>query len=163
MKVEFNSETGNLAVTQKEVSLNEPDPQSDDGATDPAETPDFTFTNTYNKVTLPLKGRKSLNSDEPLAVGAFTFILEQKQEDGTYGPTATATNDAEGNVAFENLVYDQEGTYVYRLSEKIPESPSPSVIYDDTKYEIEVVVDESGSGLDKKLFIESAKIWKLNN
>lgn len=161
VKVEFDSETGNLSVTQKEVSLNEPEPQSDDGASDPAETPDFTFTNTYNKVTLPLKGKKTLNSDESLAAGAFTFILEQKQEDGTYKRVATATNDAEGNVAFENLVYDQEDTYTYLLYEK--DEGDKTVIYDSTRYKIVVEIEGNGEGINRTLDFKSATIWELNN
>lgn len=166
--VEFDETSGQLTAT-KTVTKNVPTLLNDqdsvagsgDGTTvEPTEV-DFTFTNTYNRLTLPLSGKKTLNGSEKPAANEFTFVLEELQDDNTYKQIQEVKNDAEGNVKFSDLVYDQEDTYTYLLYEK--DEGDKTVIYDSTRYKIVVEIKGNGEGINRTLDFKSATIWKLNN
>lgn len=55
-----------------------------------------------------------------------------------------AYNDSEGKVPFDTLTYTEEGTYIYQISEEIPENSD--YLYDKTVYELTVVVTSSPEG-----------------
>ncbi len=57
---------------------------------------------------------------------------------------ATAYNDEDGNIRFDNLRFEKEGTYIYELSEKIPgpDDRTEHMLYDQTKYRLTIKVSE---------------------
>ena len=81
-----------------------------------------------------LKGR-ALQDQE------FEFELYEV-ENGTpkATPIQTVKNDGEGKVKFKAIDYDQAGTYKYQIKEKI--GSDGNIYYDDTVYELTVVVTQ---------------------
>lgn len=98
------------------------------------------FTNSYapaaTSVTLGaskvLEG-KSLEADE------FTFVLTDEG-----GEQVTATNDANGMVAFPAIDYKEPGTYRYTIAEV--KGDKSDVTYDESEYAVTVTVEDNGEG-----------------
>ena len=109
---------------------------------------DTTFTNTYKAapvsygVTQDVKVSKTLTGRD-LRAGEFEFELA---ENGNV--VATASNDAEGNVNFDALEYDEAGThtYVVREAKGSPKGSLGGVTYDASEYVVTVSVTDDGSG-----------------
>ena len=113
---------------------------------------------------LDLTAKKTLTTTEtPLAAGQFTFQLRDK--DGNV--LQTKTNDADGNVTFDEISYnlvkdaaykegtdkkvDDTGKYLYTVNEVSEvtdntESKETGYTYDDTIYTINVTVKDAGDG-----------------
>lgn len=136
---------------------NDPNPQrtvsftvTDDGqgnltvTRDPAEGPAFTFTNTYgvepttSSVTDQVRVTKVLDGRD-LHDGEFTFELGG--EDGT---DLTVKNDANGGIWFDELTFDQVGTYVYTVREV--KGDEPGMTYDDAVFTVTITVTDNGEG-----------------
>ena len=121
--------------------------------------------NTYSASgSLDLTAKKTLTTTEtPLAAGQFTFQLRDK--DGNV--LQTKTNDADGNVTFDEISYnlvkdaaykkgtdkkvDDTGKYLYTVNEVSEvtdntESKETGYTYDDTIYTINVTVKDAGNG-----------------
>ena len=109
--------------------------------------------NTYSASgSLNLTAKKTLITTEtPLAAGQFTFELRDK--DGTV--LQTKTNDADGNVTFDEIKYslvkdntdkkvDDTGEYQYTVNEV--KGDAAGYTYDDTIYTINVTVTDAGNG-----------------
>ena len=109
--------------------------------------------NTYSASgSLNLTAKKTLITTEtPLAAGQFTFELRDK--DGTV--LQTKTNDADGNVTFDEIKYnlvkdntdkkvDDTGAYQYTVNEV--KGDAAGYTYDDTIYTINVTVTDAGNG-----------------
>ena len=107
--------------------------------------------------SLNLTAKKILTTTEtPLAAGQFTFELRDK--DGTV--LQTKTNDADGNVTFDQIKYnlvkdaaykdntdkkvDNTGEYQYTVNEV--KGDAAGYTYDDTIYTINVTVTDAGNG-----------------
>ena len=107
--------------------------------------------------SLNLTAKKILTTTEtPLAAGQFTFELRDK--DGTV--LQTKTNDADGNVTFDQIKYnlvkdaaykdntdkkvDNTGEYQYTVNEV--KGDAAGYTYDDTVYTINVTVTDAGNG-----------------
>ena len=105
---------------------------------------DTTFTNTYKAapvsygVTQDVKVSKTLTGRD-LRAGEFEFELA---ENGNV--VATASNDAEGNVNFDALEYDEAGTHTYVVREA--KGSLGGVTYDASEYVVTVSVTDDGSG-----------------
>ncbi len=84
-------------------------------------------------VTKELTGR-DLKDDE------FTFVLK----DSAGNVISKVTNDADGNVVFDEIVYDRAGTYKYTVHEE--SGDAKYVTYDDTVYEVTVTVTDNLDG-----------------
>lgn len=120
---------------------------------DPASGPLFTFTNTYTpsgessptgeggvKITKQLTGRD-------LRDGEFAFQMSGMSTPDGVDPSAsvlTATNDANGNVSFDNVIFTKPGTYTYAISE-IP-GDLGGVTYDRSAYFATATVTDKGNG-----------------
>ena len=110
---------------------------------------DFTFTNTYevDPTSSSLTGRGGISVSKTISgrsqnAGEFEFALTSQDEDM---PTVvTATNDAEGNVAFPALTFTKPGTYVYSLAEV--DGALGGVTYDDSVYDVTACVTDNGDG-----------------
>ena len=105
---------------------------------------DTTFANTYKAesvsygVTQDVKVSKTLTGRD-LRAGEFEFELV---ENGNV--VATASNDAEGNVNFDALEYDEAGTHTYVVREA--KGSLGGVTYDASEYVVTVSVTDDGSG-----------------
>lgn len=105
---------------------------------------DTTFANTYKAapvsygVTQDVKVSKTLTGRN-LGAGEFEFELV---ENGNV--VATAPNDAEGNVSFDALAYDEAGTHTYVVREA--KGSLDGVTYDSSEHVVTVSVTDDGSG-----------------
>ena len=100
------------------------------------------FTNTFTPkpVAVTVSGTKTLTGKD-LTAGEFTFSLV----DAATGETvATATNTAEGSVAFEALQLTQPGVYEYRVEEVA--GNEQGVSYDAASYRAVVTVEAAADG-----------------
>lgn len=109
---------------------------------------ELTFRNIYRPVAalLQLGGKKVLQGAQ-LTSGQFHFTLFAADEgfNAHEQPLQTTTNAADGSFRFEQLVYEQTGTYYYIIREEIVD-PIEDMIYDDTIYAVTVTVTDDGNG-----------------
>ncbi|MBQ7139035.1 MAG: BspA family leucine-rich repeat surface protein, partial [Clostridia bacterium] len=113
------------------------------------------FENTYEaKGELTLKAWKTLEGRE-LKEGEFTFELYSYDaaNNGLGEKLGEATNDAEGNIVFDALEFDQDdvsldetdpATYTYLIREK--QGTDKTVAYSNQEYVITVTVFDNGDG-----------------
>lgn len=98
------------------------------------------FVNTYKaeEVSVTFEGTKTLEGRD-LAEGQFEFeVLENGKK------VAGGTNLADGTIVFDTITYDEVGKHDYIIRE-VPGSAN-GYTYDDTEYEVEVVVTDDGEG-----------------
>lgn len=103
----------------------------------------LSITNTYSvsPVKVSLSGHKTLTG-RGLKAGEFNFQLKDAQEK----VVSTATNDAGGNFAFDDLVFDAAGTYSYTVTEdtsNLPDGVSPVT---EGPKSVTIVVTDNGDG-----------------
>ncbi|MBQ8600506.1 MAG: hypothetical protein IJ407_03900 [Clostridia bacterium] len=100
----------------------------------------ITVTNIYDpadaKVTL--SGTKTLTGRD-MTDGEFTFELYSVAKDGAETLKEFKTN-ASGTFTFSELIFDQADTYRYKIVEK--KGDAVKVAYDETVYEVEIVVTD---------------------
>lgn len=104
---------------------------------------DVTFTNAYeaDPTSVSIVAGKTI-SGRPLVEGEFTF---QMTDAATGEVVAEAANDANGQVAFAPLTYDEVGEHDYKISEVA--GTASGVAYDDATYTVHVsVTDDPASG-----------------
>ncbi len=112
-------------------------------ATKPADTE---FNNVYTAtgaldIELVINPTKTLTGRD-LTAGEFTFILRQGAQD-----LQTVTNDAQGNILFQPLVYTEADigqTYSYSITEAAGEAAD--VTYSDLNLLFTVSVADAGNG-----------------
>ena len=126
-------------TTKHEVKVN----VTDDGAGQLVATVtgnNPTFNNTYQaaSTTVNITATKVLNGT---ALEAGKYEFELKEGDKVIG---TATNAADGTVAFEGIEYKEAGSHTYTISEKA--GSEAGVTYDTTKHEVKVGVTDNGQG-----------------
>ena len=109
---------------------------------------DIVFTNSYKptEVTVgpsgdvQIGGTKTLDvadgSQRDMKEGEFTFLLLQGGEE-----VGRAANAADGSFVFDDITYDQVGTYLYTVSEV--NDGLGGITYDATLYTVEVNVTEN--------------------
>ncbi|AZQ42430.1 Cna B-type domain-containing protein [Streptococcus periodonticum] len=109
-----------------------------------------TFTNTYKatKVKVPVAATKSFinkNTDKPIQFqgGEFEFALFEKN--GT-DPIQTTTNDATGNIKFEDLEFNKADTYHYTIVEKNAGTTDKGITYSNKTIEVTIKVVDNGKG-----------------
>lgn len=103
------------------------------------------FENTYKPAPteLPLVAYKTLTGKK-LGDEEFTFMLVNTQ-DAT--ESYTATNDENGVISFGNLKFEAAGTYIYTLSEAVPDPKVDGMNYDLNTYTIKVEVKDVNAQL----------------
>ncbi len=104
-----------------------------------------TFENAYAAapVSVELGARKEL-SGRDLRAGEFTFALTEQGADAS---VLTAVNDAQGRVAFDELVFSEPGEHIYTMAEVAPDAGAEAgVTYDATVYTVRVAVTDDGAG-----------------
>ena len=99
-----------------------------------------TFTNTYKaaSTTVNITAKKVL---EGKALEAGKYEFELKEGDKVIG---TATNAADGTVAFEGIEYKEAGEHTYTISEKA--GSEAGVTYDTATHKVTVEVVDNGAG-----------------
>lgn len=147
---------GTLGVTHQAVSSEENDELA------PAEGNAVTFNNIYKAepTTVTIEAVKKLTGKE-LKDGEFTFQL--KDVNGEV--IAEAKNDASGKIKFENLKFEDEGTYEYTVSEV--NDKQTGITYDEREFKVTVKVSDNGEGTlsaetgsDDIVFTNSYKVPK---
>ena len=126
---------GTLGVTHQAVSSEENDELV------PAEGNAVTCNNIYKAepATVTIEAVKKLTGKE-LKDGEFTFQL--KDVDGKV--IAEAKNDVSGKIKFEDLKFEDEGTYEYTVSEV--NDKQTGITYDERVFKVTVKVSDNGEG-----------------
>lgn len=126
---------GTLGVTHQAVSSEENDELV------PAEGNAVTFNNIYKAepASVTIEAVKKLTGKD-LKDGEFTFQL--KDVNGKV--VAEAKNDASGKIKFENLKFEDEGTYEYTVSEV--NDKQTGITYDEREFKVTVKVSDNGEG-----------------
>ena len=101
----------------------------------------MTFNNIYKAepATVTIEAVKKLTGKE-LKDGEFTFQL--KDVNGKV--IAEAKNDVSGKIKFENLKFEDEGTYEYTVSEV--NDKQTGITYDESVFKVTVKVSDNGEG-----------------
>lgn len=119
-----------------------------------------TFTNTY-QAQATVSGAIALTKSVDVHGGSYQmkagdFAFELVGPDGKV--LQTQKNDADGKVAFDELTFDQAGTFIYTVREVQPtdEAPGvPGVTYTGKTYTLTYVVKDNNDG---KLVVESSTV-----
>ncbi len=126
---------GTLSVTHQAVAL------TDSGELAPVEENAITFHNSYKAepVTVMIEAVKKLTGKD-LQNGQFTFQLKDADDK----VIAEAKNDASGTIKFENLKFEDEGTYEYTVSEI--NDKQTGITYDKSVFKVTIKVSDNGEG-----------------
>lgn len=119
-----------------------------------------TFTNTYeaqatDSGAIALTKRVNVH-DGSYQLKAGDFAFELMGSDGSV--IQTQKNDADGNVAFDKLIFDHAGTFTYTVREVQPTDDAPGVLgvtYTGKTYTLTYVVEDNNDG---KLVVKSSTV-----
>lgn len=103
-------------------------------------------------VELSFKGIKRMADEAP---GSMRFDFQLLDKDGKV--LQTVQNDSAGNINFAPVSFDKAGNYTYNMREVI--GNNREILYDDSKYRIEVTVTEK----EGKLSADYKVIWEEVN
>ena len=124
----------------------------------------FDFTVRSSSASIVFEANKELQGGT-LADNQFTFVIFDPNDNSTI---ATAKNKADGTVEFEDLYFDTAGTYNYKIREV--NTGDPSIIYDDSVFDIEIEVTADDMGIltpnfSKKIYdtYESDELYQFKN
>ncbi len=126
------------------------------------ESEQLTFTNTYKpgstttgEGSVNLSGKKDLKGRD-LVAGEFTFLITAGDDatsaaitDGTVVlPVENPVNKADGSFSFGDITFDAAGTYMFNISEMIPQQAAETgtyngVTYDRTVYTVTIEVKDN--------------------
>ena len=99
-----------------------------------------TFTNTYKAASTTVKiTAKKVLTGKALEAGKYEFELKEGNK-----VIGTATNAADGTVAFEAIKYAAAGEHTYTISEKA--GSEAGVTYDKSTHNVTVNVTDNGAG-----------------
>lgn len=103
----------------------------------------LSITNTYSvsPVKVSLSGHKTLTG-RGLKADEFSFQLK----DARGKVVSTATNAADGNFAFDDLVFDAAGTYSYTVTEDTSNLPAGVSPVTEGPKSVTIVVTDNGDG-----------------
>ncbi len=110
-----------------------------------ANVTDITFENAYDATDaqVTLTGTKMLTG-KTMQADEFTFKLTALTAGAPMPASATATNDANGNIAFGTITYAKAGTYVYTIAEV--NGGDHLYNYDESVYTVTVTVTDNSVG-----------------
>lgn len=103
----------------------------------------LSITNTYSvsPVKVSLSGHKTLTG-RGLKADEFSFQLKDAQNK----VVSTATNDANGSFAFDDLTFDAAGTYSYTVTEDTSNLPAGVSPVTEGPKSVTIVVTDNGDG-----------------
>ena len=119
--------------------------------------PKDTVFNNYVKEVQPAKAKFELTkvlTGRNLKDGEFSFVL--KDDKGNV--IQTVTNNAQGNISFENIVYDKPGVYYYTVEEV--KGNEADVVYDNMVAKFQVTVTKTVG--DKENLLVAAVLLPLD-
>lgn len=119
--------------------------------------PKDTVFNNYVKEVQPAKAKFELTkvlTGRNLKDGEFSFVL--KDDKGNV--IQTVTNNAQGNISFENIVYDKPGVYYYTVEEV--KGNEADVVYDNMVAKFQVTVTKTVG--EKKNLLVAAVLLPLD-
>ena len=107
----------------------------------------LSITNTYSVSPVTVYGKESLSGRKTLTgrdlkAGEFSFQLKDAQNK----VVSTATNDADGNFHFDDLTFDEPGTYTYAVSEDTSSLPAGVSPVTEGPKSVTIVVTDNGDG-----------------
>ena len=107
----------------------------------------LSITNTYSVSPVTVYGKESLSGHKTLTGRAlkaeeFNFQLKDAQNK----VVSTATNDADGNFAFDDLTFDAAGTYSYTVTEDTSNLPAGVSPVTEGPKSVTIVVKDNGDG-----------------
>jgi len=110
---------------------------------------EINFVNIYsivNFATVTIDGTKVLNGRD-LTDGEFTFNLYETDKEFTFNddPIDTAVNAADGKFGFDEITFDEAGTYYYLVKEDTTGN-ADGITYDETVYKVIVTVTDDLKG-----------------
>ncbi len=118
------------------------------------------FTNTYEAQATDSGAIALIKSvdvhDGSYQLKAGDFAFELMGSDGSV--IQTRKNDADGNVAFDKLIFDHAGTFTYTVREVQPTDDAPGVLgvtYTGKTYTLTYVVEDNNDG---KLVVKSSTV-----
>lgn len=138
---------------------------------------EFTIDSNNQTYTFTLENKKKANvatditleakkvlSGRKLKTNEFSFNLRGSEDK----INQTKKNDSDGNIAFDKISYEKEGTYTYTISEIIPAEAEKEIgmTYDDTQYKVTVTVEENAGKLEARAVyenVEPGKVPEFNN
>lgn len=113
---------------------------------------------TPTDVTINFQAKKSVSNGD-LKDKAFTFKLTAV-DNAPMPESATAQNDASGNVKFGDITFNKTGTYKYTISEVKGENAAYE--YDTATYNVTVTVTENNGTLSAKAVYTDASGNQVN-
>lgn len=156
-----DNNNGTITIADSDVIINQSildDGSSNESGKDVG-LADATFTNTYTPDSItftPTDITKVLEGRDPgLQAGEFSFELHVSGDaDGYQLPSKTVeTNDADGNVEFDDITFTKPGKYHVFVREQKPQNSSKFITYDDHRYV--AVIDVQDNPETGKLEISS--------
>lgn len=93
------------------------------------------------------------DSEKKLAEGQFSFKLSGE------GIERSATNDADGNIRFENIVLSSAGEYIFTMEEI--KGNLGGIEYDDRTFTVKVTVTDDGKGelqADTRYYLDGSEL-----
>lgn len=139
---------------QLEVKFKEPDPENPDKFNyNTDEMKDLRIRNEYSPdpISVPLKISKNLKSGSWPAEG-FTFILQEIDKE----PESITINDISNPSVIIKKVYEESGTYTYRVTEQKPGNTG-GILYDDSVHSIIVKVEDKADGLKATVLYDNVQ------
>lgn len=119
--------------------------------------PKDTVFNNYVKEVQPAKAKFELTkvlTGRNLKDGEFSFVL--KDDKGNV--IQTVTNNAQGNISFDNIVYDKPGVYYYTVEEV--KGNEADVVYDNMVAKFQVTVTKTVG--EKEILLVAAVLLPLD-
>ena len=118
------------------------------------------YTNPNPSTTID--GQKINASAVPMPTGAANNKITKAVGDFRTAATGDTATTRTRKDAFGNIKYTTAGYYLYKMTEKIPSTKVPSVVYDESSYYVVVYVvnniDEEGNTIDG-VHVESITAW----
>ena len=105
------------------------------------------FTVHANSAILEITADKQLINGD-LTGGDFKFAIV----DDKGNVVAETTNDANGNIVFDTILFTKAGTYNYTIKE-IKDNNLTSIRFDDTRYTIQIEVTENYGLLEAEIYL----------
>lgn len=107
----------------------------------------LSVTNTYSVSSVTVIGKESLSGHKTLTgrdlkAGEFSFQLK----DASGKLVQTVTNDESGNFHFDDLTFDEPGTYTYTVSEDTSSLPAGVSAVTTGPKSVTIVVTDNGDG-----------------
>ncbi|MBQ6901016.1 MAG: VWA domain-containing protein [Firmicutes bacterium] len=97
-------------------------------------------------VSIRLQAEK-LFPGESIEAGQFEFVLRGNTAHGT-DYHETVKNDASGAVTFSPILFDEEGTYEYTISEVA--GTDSGIVYDNREHNVRIVITKNSTGTKYK-------------